>query len=135
MQGYQTEQKRLLFSYLQSHADEAFSMQALCAVMAGCGVGRSTVYRLIRQMCQDGQVRQLPPGEGRRSIAYQYLSGGSACRRHLHLRCLQCGRVLHADDTLTAAIEKQLLASQGFTLDEGQAILPGLCSHCHVDKE
>ena len=92
MKGYQTEQKKLLLAYLSSHADRSFTLDELAAVMTACGVGKSTVYRLVARLSDEGAVRRYAREEGR-GYTYQYLER-QECHSHLHLRCSICGRVI-----------------------------------------
>ena len=95
MNGYQTEQKRLLLDYLSRHAERAFTPAELAQALADGGIGKSTVYRLIARLSEEGAVRRFAREGG--GVAYQYLSG-EHCASHLHLRCTACGRVIHLSE-------------------------------------
>lgn len=127
MSGYQTEQKKLMLAYLSRHADEAFSAGELAATLGECGVGKSTVYRLIAQLCDEGVLRRFSREGGR--VAYQYL-GSDTCSAHLHLRCTSCGRVIHLDGAAAAPLGVLLENEYGFRLNEGRTVLLGLCADC-----
>lgn len=128
MKGYRTEQKKLLLLYLSSHADEAFSTAQLCAALGDCGIGQSTVYRLIARLTEEGAVRRFAK-EGGGGYLYQYLAVNE-CATHLHLRCTACGKLIHLDGEESAMLEGLLREKNGFLLDEGQTMLLGLCENC-----
>lgn len=129
MKGYQTEQKKLLLAYLSSHADRSFTLDELAAVMTACGVGKSTVYRLVARLSDEGVVRRYAREEGR-GYTYQYLER-QECHSHLHLRCSICGRVIHLSEDISRIFAKTLLESNQFQLDDGRTLLFGRCDACH----
>lgn len=126
--GYRTEQKKLLLLYLSTHAERAFSLCELADTMAECGVGKSTVYRLVAQMCEEGVVRRYAKERGR-GYLYQYLNR-SDCAAHLHLRCTSCGRITHLGEEETALFERILEQNNHFLLDDQRTLLFGRCATC-----
>lgn len=128
MQGYKTEQKTILLDYLSAHADRAFTLEELCASMVGRGVGKSTVYRLVARLAEEGVVRRYLR-EGRRGYTYQFFAGQD-CHAHLHLRCTACGRVLHLCEGASDALRALLSADCGFALDGEKTMLYGSCAAC-----
>lgn len=133
MQGYQTEQKKLVLAYLCAHQDRAFSLDELAAPMVACGVGKSTVYRLIARLVEDGRVRRYLR-EGGRGYTYQYFAQND-CRTHLHLRCTDCGRVVHLEKAVSAAVKETLKKDTGFLLDDEKTMLSGKCARCAARRE
>ena len=127
MNGYHTEQKKLLLSYLSHHADEAFSLRELTETLGACGIGKSTVYRLISRLVDEGAVRRFAREGG--GFAYRYLAS-EACASHLHLRCTACGRVIHLAEGALASVGAMLASEHGFRLDEGRTVLLGRCADC-----
>ena len=128
MKQYRTEQKTELLAYLSAHADRAFTLAELSEEMAAHGVGKSTVYRLVAALCEDGRVRRCARENGR-GYAYRYLRE-HACREHLHLQCLLCGRVIHLGREQSALFERTLQESNQFALDDSRTLLYGQCYAC-----
>lgn len=126
---YHTAQKARLFSFLQQHADTAFTAEELCDALAGAGaVGKSTVYRLLPQLVAEGQVKRFS-GSGQRRALYQAV-GCAHCDAHLHLKCTVCGRILHLDESASDAVLRRVRQSSAFSVDEGQTVLFGKCAAC-----
>ena len=132
MNGYHTEQKKLLLAYLSKHTDEAFTLRELTETLGDCGIGKSTVYRLISRLVEEGAVRRFAREGG--GFAYRYLSS-AACTSHLHLRCTACGHVIHLAKGAMATMGKLLADEHGFSLDEGRTVLVGLCADCRTARE
>ena len=131
--GYQTEQKKALLSFLESHQEEAFSIEQLSRALAagpGRAPGKSTLYRLISQLAEEGRVKRLSDGHGRHAV-YQLLPH---CGGHLHLRCSSCGRLYHMEDGESAAIIAEILSRHHFAVDGADAVLPGCCENCRESR-
>lgn len=66
------------------HADEQFTVEQLLAAMGDAAPGRSTVYRALDRLVEEGTVRRFAPESGG-SAAYQGHDPGH-CDAHLHLK-------------------------------------------------
>ena len=99
MSKYQTEQKKMLVAFLKSHPEKQFSAEELTQIFQeeeeSGAPGKSTVYRLVVQLTDDGILRRFPKQQGRGWL-YQYHSAHD-CKGHLHLKCVACGSLLHLE--------------------------------------
>ena len=57
------------------------------------------------------------------------------CREHLHLKCVQCGRIYHLDCHFMDEVRAHLMAEHGFTLQCEGSVLYGLCRRCAQQNE
>ena len=110
--GYQTEQKKVLLDYLSQHSDQAFSIDELAIGMKADTAlssvpGKSTLYRLISQLVEEGRVKRFTKGHSRHFL-YQMVSCPH-CTEHLHLRCTICGKLYHMEDQESAQIVREIL--------------------------
>ena len=126
--SYHTQQRCALLAFLSAHADEQFTVEQLLAAMGDEAPGRSTVYRALDQSVEEGTVRRFAPESGG-SAAYQAMDPGH-CDAHLHLKCVQCGRIYHLDCHFMDEVRAHLMAEHGFTLQCEGSVLYGLCRHC-----
>lgn len=130
--GYKTEQKEALISYLASHKDRQFTVAELSRELSATArIGTSTVYRLLHGLLEEGRVRRFAV-EGGSRFYYRYVDEG--CRTQLHLKCTACGRLSHLDATVAEFLQKQIMASNRFALDEHQTLLFGICRTCQKEK-
>ena len=60
----------------------------------------------------------------------EHLEAQGASREHLHLKCVQCGRIYHLDCHFMDEVRAHLMAEHGFTLQCEGSVLYGLCRHC-----
>ena len=55
--SYHTQQRCALLAFLSAHADEQFTVEQLLAAMGDEAPGRSTVYRALDRLVEEGTVR------------------------------------------------------------------------------
>ena len=125
---YNTEKRAELLGFFESHSDTAFSIEEICARLAKDGRGKSTLYRQTAKLVEEGYVSRIPTGS--RKFVYQYRDK-QHCGEHLHLKCLDCGKLLHLNAEASASLENDLLSKEGFSLDSG-CILYGKCRDCNL---
>jgi Fur family ferric uptake transcriptional regulator len=124
---YNTEKRSELLGFFEGHPDTAFSLEDICSRLTEDGRGKSTLYRQTASLVKEGYVSRISVGS--RKFVYQYMDKRH-CAEHLHLKCLDCGRLLHLDEATTRALERSLVASSGFILDGG-SVLYGKCNDCN----
>jgi Fur family ferric uptake transcriptional regulator len=100
--SYHTQQRCALLAFLSAHADEQFTVEQLLAAMGDEAPGRSTVYRALDRHCD----------------------------AHLHLKCVDCGRLIHLDEDVSDALQSDLLRAAGFTVDGRSTTIYGTCAAC-----
>jgi len=125
---YNTEKRSELLGFLESNADRSFSLEEICARLTVDGRGKSTLYRQTAKLVEEGFVSRIPVGS--RKFVYQYMDKRH-CAEHLHLKCLDCGRLLHLDAATSSTLERSILEGEGFALDAG-CILYGKCRDCNL---
>ena len=131
---YNTERRTRILEFMKENADKSFTIEEICSgILHGEG-GKSTVYRQVSSLYNEGLLRRIS-GEGARAPSYQYLDKSAHCDSHLHLKCKECGKLIHLDGELSCALERRILKTEGFTLDGG-ALLYGRCEGCvHGNRE
>lgn len=128
---YNTAKRNELISFLATNSGQAFTVDDICSNILKDGSGKSTVYRLISKLLEEGAVRRIFDGKTR-SATYQYVDTG-ACSEHLHLKCNGCGKIIHLDDLTSHILESRILKTEGFSVDNG-ALLYGKCGSCSERK-
>lgn len=133
MATYQTHQKTDLIDFLRKHADKAFTIDDIAHGMKADpdfanAPGRSTIYRLIPRLVEDGTVRCFAKGGGSKAT-YQII-GGQHCHHHMHMKCTGCGRLIHMSDSQSDKLLDHIRASSNFSVDLSQTLLFGLCNGC-----
>ena len=132
---YNTRQKRELLRFLQERNMQHFSVDEVVFEMEDRGekIGRSTVYRFLEQLAEQGSVRKYQGVQG--VTQYQHVDNSARCDGHFHMMCSRCGDLLHVDCRLMGMLSNHLLEEHGFQLDPRETILVGLCRKCREGGE
>ena len=136
MAEYRTEQKQQLLNFLRNHGDAAFTIEELAAALRSerseRAPGKSTLYRQITRMVEEGSVKRIVQGNSRHFV-YQ-ITEGEGCHSHLHMKCVECGKLLHLDDELSRALLESVRRSSDFSVDEESTVLFGECALCAQER-
>ena len=128
MKTYQTQQKKLLIEFLKKNSNNPLSIEQIVMGLQGqSSPGKSTVYRLVNRLVEEGYVRRFSQGNNRHFV-YQLLDD-KGCADHMHCRCVSCCKLFHMDHKLSKTME-QMLAGSGFALDPQKTTLMGTCKGC-----
>lgn len=126
---YQTRQQEAVCALFASRPEDCLTAEEAYQALfkTGSDVSKTTVYRAISRLCQTGRLRRYAPHESGEAARYQH----SPCTQsHLHIRCVDCGALAHLHCDEVEAFARHLGQHHGFTLDESQTVLYGLCEAC-----
>lgn len=129
---YNTMQKEELKCFLARHKSESFTVRQIADMMktdpeVSKAPGESTVYRLVKELVESGEVKRTVRGNSR-NFVYQ-LTEGEGCHHHLHMKCVSCGKLYHMNDAESREIVERIFKEESFELDQS-AVLPGKCREC-----
>lgn len=132
---YNTRQKRELLSFLKERGMQHFSVDEVVFEMQGRGerVGRTTVYRYLEQLAEQGSVRKYQSVQG--VTQYQRVEDAAKCDDHFHMMCARCGNLFHVDCRLMGALSRHLMEDHDFMLDPRETVLVGVCGACRQNGE
>lgn len=129
---YQTQGRKKLISFLLQYPDKQFTVDELHVALSQEAElpsgGRSSLYRQLSKLCDEGCVRKYR-ADNQSSYVYQYV-GGRDCCHHFHLKCVVCGGLTHLDCTVSDELLSHVADEHGFRIDSGRSILYGLCNAC-----
>ena len=131
MSEYKTQQKTLLLAFLYANRETPFTVDEIAARLRETfdnAPGKSTVYRLMGKLCDEGSVKRFEKGNSR-TFLYQY-AGEAACQRHLHMKCLQCGKLLHMNAEQSERLLREIYGGSDFEVDRQETTLFGRCASC-----
>ncbi len=130
---YNTKQKQILIDYFKKNADKHYSIKEISDAISQKGIGKSTVYRLIDKMTADGSIRRFRGNDGK-SVLYQFIGEHHECNSHFHLKCLECGLLVHLDCEYMSSLNKHINEHHSFDIDTSKTILYGMCSTCQKEN-
>ncbi|MGM9592699.1 MAG: Fur family transcriptional regulator [Oscillospiraceae bacterium] len=122
--SYQTHQKTALLKFFEDNPKRQYTIDELIGQMGEDAPAKSTAYRIVKKLADEGLVRRFVR-EGTAGAVYQ-LAGKSCCAEHLHIKCLDCGLLIHLD----SSAQEELTKSTGFVLDDERSMLYGRCAQC-----
>ncbi|MBQ4650030.1 MAG: transcriptional repressor [Firmicutes bacterium] len=136
MATYRTQQKTDLIDFLKCHAERAFTIDEIVEKMKADPAfenapGKSTVYRLMSKLVEEGTVTCFSKGGGVKAT-YQII-GGEHCHHHMHMKCTGCGRLIHMSDEESEKLLERIHALSHFDIDLSQTLLYGRCEGCGTD--
>lgn len=134
--GYKTRQRDQILQYLVEHRREHITADDLVDAFRAqdIKVGKSTVYRYLDVLVQSGQLRKYTVNETA-GACYQYVENPGDCATHYHLKCMDCGCLLHIQSDLMPAVSKEIRSQYGFAVDHCKTVLYGQCKACHPAED
>lgn len=132
---YNTRQKRELLEFLRERGMSHFSVDDVVFEMRDRGekIGRSTVYRFLELLTEQGSVRKYQSVQG--VTQYQHVEHAEQCDGHFHMMCSRCGSLFHVDCKLMGTLTRHLMEDHDFALDPRETILVGVCGRCRDGGE
>ena len=134
--SYQTKARQLTILYLREHQDRAVSASSILEYLHQYGMKTNitTVYRYLEKLLAEGCVLKYMDEAGEKSV-FQYVGEENHCHEHLHLKCIQCGRVIHLDCEFMQCLDEHIRAHHGFSMQCSNSILYGYCVACQEKIE
>ncbi|MBQ6704069.1 MAG: transcriptional repressor [Clostridia bacterium] len=125
---YKTMQYKALRDFFREGQKEQYSSEEIIEALCDGGpLGKSTLYRQLGRMTEEGELRRFHQGK---RVFYQYAHQHSGCDGHFHLKCLCCGKLIHLACDHVAGIAEHISSAHGFTLDLRESVLYGRCEAC-----
>lgn len=125
--SYHTQAREEIARLFAQNAGKSLTAEEVCALLPEGAAGHSTVYRLLSEMCAQGSlIKTLREDTGKA----EYLFCDRREEEHMHLRCAQCGRVVHVQHEAARILQGELLSRYGMRLDSARTVLVGECVDC-----
>ena len=134
--NYNTRQGQCILDYLKSVGGCHVTVNQIVRHFEGTeeAIGQTTVYRHLEKLTARGNIRKYVLREDK-STCYQYIDDGANCREHFHLKCENCGSLIHIDCDFLDEIEQHLLNEHNFQIDILKTVFYGTCKKCTTDPQ
>lgn len=128
---YNTKQKQLIKDIITGYSESQLTCEEISDLLKekGTPVGKTTVYRFLERLCENGEVRKLTDTNGK-SAAYQYIDKNLNCEGHLHLRCTECGKIFHLGCEFMNGVGEHIKKHHRFEIDNSKTVILGTCENC-----
>lgn len=126
-----THQKAAILEYIKSHGSAHIRAEDILQDLEAAGehVGKATVYRYLKALESEGQIRRYTISD-KVPACYQYMGNAPQCQEHCHLMCSRCGRLIHVESPTIRAFVAEAMDREGFAIDEGKTVFYGICKEC-----
>ena len=131
--SYNTKQKNAIIQYVENMKDKHFTVDSLFELLTknSITVGRTTVYRCLEQLSQQGILRKYSAAAGE-SACYQYVGNQSHCHEHFHLKCEKCGSLIHMECEQMHSFSEHIKGHHGFSVNPFKTVIYGTCEVCEA---
>lgn len=129
--GYRTRQREVILEYLKHSDSRHVSIEDVLEHLKASGekVGRTTIYRYMEKLTEEGALRKYFIEEGA-GACYQYVDSAKGCHEHFHLKCLKCGSLIHVECDYLNQIGMHIEEHHGFKVDNTKTVFYGICKDC-----
>ena len=135
---YNTEQRKIITDFFEMNFERAMTVEeaaegiaSYCRKEGLAAPGKSTVYRLVSKLCEEDVLRRFARDDKR--FVYQ-LAACPEDEPHLHMKCRDCGRLFHMEHSESDRLLREIMRSNGFSVDEERTVLYGTCTDCGSRK-
>jgi Fur family ferric uptake transcriptional regulator len=138
--GYNTKQSQAILAYIASLGGNQVTAAQIAGHFESTGapIGLTTVYRHLDRLVREGRVRKyIMEGVSGSCHQYEYAGGEEISPRvheeraeHFHLKCEDCGALLHMECEVLSDIPKHVYEKHSFQIDAGKTVFYGKCAEC-----
>ena len=134
---YRTKQQQMILAYLRKTHGKHITVEEIYAHFAKTEnpIGIATIYRQLEKLVSQGIVSKYIVDENT-AACFSYVGEGCMDEnsRHYHLKCENCGKLIHLECEHFSEMESHLLSEHGFSLDPRRTVLYGLCDSCKKEN-
>jgi len=131
---YRTRQREAVLQHFASQPERPMTADDVHQELSRSGmrIGRTTVYRCIAMLHEKGRLIAFKDQQSAAPVRYQHRPQDE---RRMSMRCSGCGMIAALACDAVSEFEKHLRSDHGFTLNEEECLLPGLCKDCRGTQE
>ncbi len=129
--NYKTKQRELIYKFLINNKNRHVTVEEIIdyTKTTDSPVGKTTAYRYIDELERKGRIRKYIVEKGI-SACYQYVDEDGECHNHFHLKCKDCGELIHLDCGFLNDIKIHLFEGHNFDIDSSKTVFYGTCKKC-----
>lgn len=127
-QRYSTKQEAIIIDFFRDNAHKHFTADEVCAAMLSEKISRSTVYRRLERLVEDGSLIKFNFGRDA-GACYQFCCGHLG-GNVLHFVCTKCKTVSHVDCYAVNEAFAHLTEHHKMVIDNSRTVIYGVCEGC-----
>lgn len=127
--SYSTKQRSVILDKIMENKDHQYTADELLSTLRNDNtpVGKATLYRYLDHLVQTGEVKKFSSGDNL-ACYYQYV--GKHCDEHYHLKCRECGKLIHIHLKSISTLNNKIKKDYGFDIEPSSVVLYGICNEC-----
>ena len=128
---YNTAQSKAILNYMASLGGTHVTAAKIAEHFGGTGspIGLTTVYRHLDKLTESGKLRKYFIGDAS-SACYQYIADNADCSEHFHLKCDDCGALVHLRCGMLDGIPEHVYEEHSFLINRSKVVFYGKCADC-----
>lgn len=129
--GYATKKRSYILKYFEENVNRDVCVADIELFLRENNeqTNVTTIYRYLEKLVDQGIVLKTLHGK-KEQATFQYIAGKKECHNHLHLKCQECGRIIHLDCGFMSTFKEHVVNGHGFYLDCSNSYLAGVCNQC-----
>ena len=137
--GYKVTTERAIITEALQKVDTHFTAEVLYRFLRdrGSRVSLATIYRTLGCLVHLRLLRKLDIGDGINRYELVEQTGGENTRRHHHLICVKCGKMIDFKSDLLPQVEQlaeRLSHDHAFKIFDHELTFFGYCEQCRRDQ-
>lgn len=129
---YKTKQKEMIINLLQENRELSLSAKEILERL-GSSVSKATLYRALERLEDEKIIRKFY-NEVTSSYEYQYADKDDKCSSHLHLKCNNCGKLIHLHCVESNSFLSHIAHEHSFFVNQNDTMIYGICESCSIVK-
>lgn len=128
---YKTNNRARIMDFLLINKEKTVSVKDIDNHLKknDCPVNLTTIYRYLDKLISDGDLIKYTSENGEKTT-YQLSQPEGKCDEHLHLQCIDCGKVIHLDCHFMNEIAEHISKEHGFCIQCKGTVIHGTCQEC-----
>ena len=129
--NYNTKQREAILAYIASLGNTHVTAAQIVSHFENenISVGRTTIYRHIDKLIQDGKLRKYNV-DGITGACYQYIVNNNDRYNQLLLKCEDCGELIHLKCNELDEIHRHIYINHTFKVNTKKTVFYGKCELC-----
>ena len=130
---YKTKQREKMQEFLKENTGKHFTAYDVCDYFKNKGeaIGTTTVYRQLDTLVKEGVIKKYLFDESSSAcFEYDEAHDHAGHRMCYHLKCTECGKLIHLKCEEIEMFEHHIFEHHGFAIDSTRTVFYGLCEEC-----
>lgn len=122
---YKTNKHEIIVELFKNNSNTSFPATVLVDKFSD-KMNKATIYRQLKSLESSNYISKTY-NQSTKTYEYQLAND---CKNHLHLKCVNCGRIIHLECHEAKLLIEHINNEHGFTINQYESTFYGLCKEC-----